>query len=146
MARVTVSTIIPVSPDVLWEELRHIDRHVSWMNDAVEITFLSEHREGTGTTFVCRTKIGPLSTNDVMTITEWQPGVAMGVTHQGIVTGSGVFTLEPSSGATLMTWTEELRFPWWGLGPLGAWCATPIFRLIWKKNLHNLVDVVRPSS
>jgi len=138
MARVTVSTTIPVSPDTLWEELRHIERHVSWMNDAVDITFLSEQNEGIGTSFICHTKIGLLSTNDVMTITEWKPGEAMGVTHKGIVTGSGVFTLAPKAAGTLMTWTEELRFPWWGLGPLGAWCATPIFRLIWTKNLQNL--------
>ena len=51
----------------------------------------------------------------------------MGVRHVGLVTGSGVMTLEPigrgdGSGftGTRFAWTERLTFPWWMGGPLGA--------------------------
>lgn len=142
MARVQISIEISVSPAVLWEELRHIDRHVNWMNDAVSITFRSDQREGIGTTFECLTKIGPLTTKDIMTITAWKSEEVMGVAHQGLVTGSGIFTLEPTSLGTRMTWTEDLLFPWWGLGQFGALCARPVFRWIWKKNLSNLKKLV----
>ena len=57
-----------------------------------------------------------------MEITEWVPGSAMGVRHSGIVTGTGVFTLEPLAGGTRtrFTWAESLDFPWYFGGRLGA--------------------------
>lgn len=145
MARVTVSAFYPVSPGELWEELRHIDRHVTWMNDAVSITFLSDQREGVGTSFRCRTKVGPFVTEDVMTIDRWEEGEAMGVTHRGLVAGEGVFRLTAEANGTRMTWSEKLLFPWFALGPIGSTVASPILRALWKKNLENLRrEVLRP--
>ena len=76
---IQISTHINVSPEVLWEELRHIDRHVNWMNDAVSITFTSPTTEGVVTQFSCLTKVGPFKTTDIMTITQWQENETMGV-------------------------------------------------------------------
>ena len=41
---------------------------------------------------------------------------------RGLVTGTGRFTLEPLDDGrrTRFTWEEELTFPWWLGGPLGA--------------------------
>jgi len=109
------------------------------MADAVAIDFLDEQRRGIGTSFRCATKFGPLRTNDLMTITEWEPGRMMGVTHQGAVSGSGRFTLEADGdGATLVTWTEVLTFPWWMGGAIGARVAHPIFAWVWRRNLEEL--------
>ena len=83
---------MPVNATVLWEELRHIDRHVQWMADAESIEFEGDQREGVGTSFRCRTKIGPFVTVDRMTITSWVERREMGVTHRGLVTGVGIFT------------------------------------------------------
>ena len=54
-----------------------------------------------------------------MEITEWEPERAMGVRHDGLVTGTGRFTLEPLDDGrrTRFTWEEELTFPWWLGGP-----------------------------
>ena len=79
MATISISITINATPSVVWEEMRHIDRHVNWMADAVAIDFMSEQREGVGTSFTCLTKVGPLATRDVMTITQWEPVSAMGV-------------------------------------------------------------------
>ena len=138
MATVTVSAHYPVFPAQLWEELRHIDRHVDWMTDAVAITFLGEQREGVGTRFRCTTKVGPFVTEDVMTITLWEEPSAMGVAHQGLVSGRGVFRIEAESGGARMSWSEQLRFPWFALGPLGALLATPVLRVLWRRNLKSL--------
>ena len=73
-----------------------------------------------------------------MTITEWIPDKAMGVTHTGSVTGVGKFTLEPHAGVTRFVWAEELFFPWFLGGAIGAFAARPILTLIWKRNLKNL--------
>jgi len=142
MATIEISTHINVSPEVLWEELRHIDRHVNWMHDAASITFLSTTTEGIGTKFNCLTKVGPFKTTDVMTITQWEEARIMGVEHVGLVKGSGIFTITPSGNTSTLTWKEQLTFPWWMLGELGSYLASPILKIIWKKNLQNLKKIV----
>jgi hypothetical protein len=138
VATITVSAVYPVTPDVVWQELRHIERHVKWMSDAVAIEFLGDQREGVGTSFRCTTKVGPFKTEDLMAITLWVQDTVMGVEHRGIVKGSGAFTLAPAPGGTLVTWSEELTFPWWALGPFGSFVASPVLRALWVKNLKNL--------
>ena len=142
MATIEIFTHINVSPEVLWEELRHIDRHVNWMHDAASITFLSTTTEGIGTKFNCLTKVGPFKTTDVMTITQWEEARIMGVEHVGLVKGSGIFTITPSGNTSTLTWKEQLTFPWWMLGELGSYLASPILKIIWKKNLQNLKKIV----
>jgi len=142
MATIQISTHINVSPEVLWEELRHIDRHVNWMNDAVSITFTSSTTEGVGTQFSCLTKVGPLKTTDIMTITQWEEARTMGVEHVGLVKGAGTFQIALQCEGSTITWRESLTFPWWMLGPFGSLFASPILQLIWKKNLKNLKAIV----
>ena len=136
---VVVSTVIERSRAVVWADVRDIASHVTWMHDAVEIRFLSEHVEGHGTRFECETKVGPFSTTDLMEITAWDDEVRMGVRHVGVVEGTGEFTLhEIGPDRTEFRWEEDLRFPWWMAGPVGAFVARPILRLIWKRNLARL--------
>jgi len=138
MARIRISQVINRTPSEVWNEMRHIERHVNWMHDAVEIRFTSDSREGIGTSFICLTKVGSFKTQDVMTITEWRENEVMGVTHAGIVKGSGKFTITPHNPGSLVKWEEKLEFPSWALGSLGALLAKPILRLIWKTNLKGL--------
>jgi hypothetical protein len=134
---ITISTTIPLPISAVWDELRHIDRHVEWMNDAVALTFVNGQREGVGTSFHCKTKIGPFVTNDVMTITRWESEAAMGVEHKGLIKGEGVFFLHGEDEQTTLVWQEALRFPWYVGGPLAAFVAAPILRFIWRRNLAN---------
>ncbi len=55
--------------------------------------------------------------------------------------------LEPLDGGrrSRFTWTEELTFPWWMGGPLGAAAARPVLGRIWSRNLVNLQSVVADS-
>ena len=117
---------------------RDISSHVDWMLDAAEIRFVTERRRGIGTTFECDTVVGPLKLTDVMEVTEWQHASRMGVTHKGIVGGTGVFHLNARGSATVFSWVEKLEFPWYFAGPLGAWVARPVLRRIWRGNLHRL--------
>ena len=140
---VTISITIDAPLDPVWDELERIEDHVDWMADAESIDFHTEQRRGIGTKFTCRTKIGPLRTADVMTIDAWEDHKAIGVTHAGAVTGSGQFTLDaPSPTTTVVTWDEQLSFPWYFGGALGALAASPVFRWIWSRNLVRLRDRV----
>ena len=145
MSAISLSISLPRTSAVVWEELRHIERHVEWMNDAVSITFLSEQRSGVGTSFSCLTKVGPFTTRDVMRVTRWEEGRVMGVAHGGLISGEGVFLLHANEHSTVMTWQEHLHFPWWVGGRLSAAIIAPVLRIIWRKNLKNFrTQLLRP--
>ena len=138
---VVVSVEIDATPEQVWQIVEQVERHVDWMHDAVAIRFTGEQTRGTGTEFLCDTKVGPIELVDRMEITEWVPAEAMGVRHTGMVTGEGRFTLEPIDlgRRTRFTWAETLTFPWWMGGPLGAFVGGKVvLRPIWRRNLKAL--------
>ncbi len=149
MARISVSIEIDATPERVWEVVEPVERHVDWMHDAVAIRFETDQTRGVGTRFLCDTKVGPIELVDKMEITEWRPGEAMGVRHTGIVTGTGMFTLTPIDlgRRTRFTWAEELIFPWWLGGPIGAWIGGKlVMGAIWRRNLRGLARIVEQSS
>ena len=114
------------------------------MADAETIRFLTEQTRGLGTRFECVTRVGPIRLTDRMEITEWEPEHSMGVRHDGVVTGTGRFTLHPlDGGRTRFQWEEELAFPWWLGGRLGERIGgRQVMRRIWTGNLERLRRLV----
>ena len=136
---VVVATTIERSPADVWADVRDIASHVSWMQDAAAIRFVTDQTEGLHTKFECDTKVGPFSLTDVMEITAWEDAKRMGVRHVGLVDGIGEFTLiDLGADRTEFRWEEDLTFPWWMGGPIGAFCARPVLKFIWKGNLRRL--------
>lgn len=153
MARIRIQQTIDAPPADVWRHLADIADHVTWMVDAASIRFTGDRRTGIGTTFECETRVGPLRTCDVMEVTEWREGEAIGVRHRGLITGTGRFLLagEGDSRRSTVVWDERLRFPWWLGGPVGALVAAPVLRIVWRGNLRRLAARVvhrsrRPSS
>lgn len=145
MTRITVSADYDASPTEVWAVLEPIEDHVDWMADAESIRFRTDQTRGVGTQFECVTKIGPIRLTDVMQITEWEPDRRMGVRHDGVVTGTGTFSLEPLDDGrrTRLTWREDLRFPWWLGGPLGAAIGSRlVMKRLWAGNLKRLRPLV----
>jgi hypothetical protein len=144
---IRVATTIDASPETIWAAIEDIGSHVTWMADAESISFRTQQRAGVGTAFDCRTKIGPIRVVDVMSITRWTPGVAMGVEHRGVVRGSGVFSLRSvGNERTRFSWEETLLFPWWFGGPMGEVFGRPVLTRLWRGNLARLKRVVERSS
>lgn len=140
---------IRASREDVWAVLEDLAGHVRWMADAHAIRFVSDRRAGVGTVFDCDTRVGPLRTVDRMEVTEWRPGRAMGVTHRGIVTGTGRFTLHQPRwrrGRTVVTWEETLRFPWWAGGPVGAAVARAVLGAVCRRNLRRLRAIVEAGG
>ena len=87
-----------------------------------------------------------MRTTDRMVVVEWVEGTAIGVRHTGLITGEGRFTLDsapvpgagPKAARTEVRWTEDLHFPWWLAGRLGARAGRPVLRRLWQRNLANL--------
>jgi carbon monoxide dehydrogenase subunit G len=140
VAHITVQQVIPAPPQVVWDDIAHVDRHVEWMADARSITFLTDRHSGPGTRIEVLTAVGPLRTTDVMTFTEWSPPHRMAIRHEGLVTGVGAFTLHESGGGTRFVWEENLTFPWYLGGAVAAAAAAPVLRAVWRRNLSRLAD------
>ncbi|MEY2567406.1 MAG: hypothetical protein QOE35_1935 [Actinomycetota bacterium] len=139
MTRIRTTTLIDAPTASVWRVVRDIASHPTWMRDAVAVRFLTDMREGVGTAFDCDTKVGPFRMVDRMEVTEWDEGSVIGITHRGLVTGRGRFTIEPArQDRTRFTWDERLRFPWWAGGPVGGLLASPVLRRIWRSNLRLL--------
>jgi len=148
MPGIYVSIVIDRPVDEVWAFVEPVEDHVTWMADAVAITFRGEQTRGVGTRFVCDTKVGPIRLQDEMEITEWEAPRVMGVRHQGLVTGTGKFTLQRSvAGGTLFAWEEVLDFPWWLGGPLGELVGGRlVLKQIWKRNLRTLKQQVESRT
>lgn len=145
MGRISVATELDASPAEVWAIVEPVERHVDWMADAVAIHFETDQTRGVGTRFLCDTKVGPITLQDRMEITEWEPERRMGVRHTGVVTGSGVFELDPIDlgRRTRFTWTEDLRFPWYLGARLGEVVGGQfVMKQIWKRNLRKLAGLV----
>lgn len=138
MAWITQHVDIDAPLSTVWRAASDLATHDRWMADAESIVFLSETRSGVGTVMQVRTVVGPLRTTDIMEVTEWDEPNAIGVRHEGLITGEGRFSLSPMAGGTRFTWTEELHFPLWLGGPVTAFFAKPVLGLIWSRNLRGL--------
>ncbi|MEQ8717072.1 MAG: SRPBCC family protein [Acidimicrobiales bacterium] len=143
MPGIDISVTIGATPTEVWSVVEDVAGHVEWMADATEIRFLTDERSGVGVRFECDTKVGPLTTTDVMEITEWEPEQSMGVRHSGAVTGEGRFELEAvEPDHTIFRWSEDLSFPWYFGGPLGEFAAKPVLEWVWRRNLTRLAGIV----
>jgi hypothetical protein len=148
VARISVSIELDATPQRVWEVVEPVENHVDWMHDAVAIRFQGEQTRGVGTSFLCDTKVGPIKLVDRMEITEWVPEQTMGVRHTGIVTGTGRFTITPIDlgRRSRFEWAEELFFPWWLGGPIGAYVGGKVvMQAIWRRNLRELKALVEAT-
>ncbi len=104
---IRVGITIDAAPDAVWSVVEPIEHHVDWMADAESIRFTTAQTRGVGTAFDCVTKVGPIRLTDRMSVTEWEPGRAMGIEHRGVVTGRGRFTLERRDGGRTVLHLER---------------------------------------
>ena len=147
MSEISIQVEIAAPPKVVWAAIADVRTHTDWMADAQAIRLTSEKTEGVGTTFECDTQVGLLRTKDQMMVTEWVPGLLMGVRHEGLVLGEGRFSLTGNgSESTLFAWTENLVFPWWLGGSVVGLLSRPLLRGLWRRNLDHLKHLVESSS
>ena len=139
MARLRVSVRLDAPPSVVGDDLCRLDSHSEWMLDADAIRFTSATRQGVGATLECDTSLGPIQLTDRMTVTEWVPKRRIGVRHEGVVSGHGTIRLSRRPRRrTKVTWSEQLRFPWWMGGPIGSWLAAPMLVVLWRRSMRRL--------
>ena len=140
---IETSIIINKPLDAVWEEVKVMENHVNWMEDAVKIDILSENNSGIDTKMNVLTKVGPIKLTDIITVTEWKEKESIGVIHEGIVTGEGIFYLkELNESQTEFKWEETLKFPIYLGGFIGEFFGSYVLKYIWEKNLKNLKEII----
>ncbi len=137
-----LSITVRAPQHVVWAELADLASHTDWMRDARSIGFETQQRRGVGTRMVVETRIGPFRTVDVLEVTKWVEGEAIGVTHHGRVRGQGLFELGSNEKGTAVAWSERLLFPWYLGGPVAAALAAPVLRSVWRRNLASFKERV----
>lgn len=145
MTRIVVSVEIPASPQEVWRHLGDLASHPKWMVDAERIEFVGSQTAGVGTRMHVHTRAGPFRTVDVMEVTAWDEPHTIAVRHEGPVGGSGRFQLVCTAHGTRLTWTEDLRFPWYLGGPLTGVVARSVLRHLWHRSLRRLAAYVVES-
>lgn len=135
MSNIEVSIDIPQPLPVVWDVVSQLDRHSEWMTDADSISFADGQTSGVGTTMDVLTRVGPFTTIDRIVVERWNPPTTIGVSHRGLISGTGAFGLSETPLGTRFVWKEDLRFPWYLGGPVAAVAAKPILRRIWRTNL-----------
>jgi Polyketide cyclase / dehydrase and lipid transport len=138
MTRIVTEADIQACPEVVWRIASELAAQPDWMRDARAVRFLTTRRTGVGVILVCDTRIGPIRLADRLEVTEWDDGRAISIRHDGIVRGTGRFTLAPHPAGTRFTWTEDLRFPWWLGGPAAGVIARPVLAAVFRRDLATL--------
>lgn len=135
MKPITVAVDIAAPRAFVWARLSDLSSHSEWMSDASSISFLTEQRRGVGVRLKVPTRVGALSITDLMEIDDWIEGRRMGVRHVGRIGGWGCFDLSDNPPRCRLTWTEQLRFPWYLGGPVVKWSSRPVLRRVFRANL-----------
>ncbi len=146
MTSLVTTRSMAVSHDRVWAAIADLGSHHLWMRDAESVEFVGDRRSGEGTRLDVSTVVGPFRTLDRLEVTGWVEGHSIEVSHQGLVKGRGKLTVESAGEGSIVTWREELSFPWWLGGPITALFARPVLGAIWRGNLRRLEDWVSPGS
>jgi hypothetical protein len=138
VTRIVTAVLIAATPTAVWQVASDLAAQPVWMHDAHAIRFVSPQTSGVGVVMDCDTRIGPIRLTDRMVVTQWVEGREIAIRHQGLVSGTGRFTMDPDRAGTRFTWSEDLRFPWWLGGPVAGAAARPVLAALWRRDLRRL--------
>ncbi|MFQ5966917.1 MAG: SRPBCC family protein [Acidimicrobiia bacterium] len=139
---ISLSARIEAPPPRVWAELADFAGQSEWMSDVTSIEFATSQRSGLGTRMIVGSRVGPFRVQDLLEVIAWDEPNVLSVAHRGRVKGTGEFRLDDVGGATKVTWSEDLEFPWYMGGRLGIFAARPILLRIWRRSLALLTERV----
>ncbi|MEU2332458.1 SRPBCC family protein [Streptomyces sp. NPDC006654] len=115
MVNFLLQRTVPLPIDEAWRRLTEWPRHAGAV-PLTRITVLTDPPTHRGTVFVARSGLGPLSFDDPMEVTVWEPPQEGGsgrcrlVKHGRVVLGWAELEVRPGPGGrTRVLWHEELR-------------------------------------
>jgi hypothetical protein len=147
VTRIVVEAAIRATPAAVWEVVSDLAAQPEWMHDAAAVRFVSQATRGTGVIMDCDTRIGPFRLTDRLVVTDWAEGRAIAIRHEGLVGGTGRFSIERAGrGRTRFIWTEDIRFPWWLGGKAAGVVARPVLAFVWRRDLASLAALAEAPA
>ena len=138
--------VIDAPIERVWSVLADIEGQPRWMHDMKSVRLTTPPPVGVGTQGESTVRVFGVATTDPVTITEFEPPTRFALRHEGVVTGSGVMTLEPGADGTttIVRWDERLVAPF--LPDLGAVVLDRVFGPIFQADLFRLRDLVESGA
>jgi uncharacterized protein YndB with AHSA1/START domain len=118
MAHIRSQLVIEAPAEAVWALITDWPAQSRWVPlTTVTVEYHGPHGAGIGTRFTGRTRLGPITFDDPMEVTEWQPPVG-GVGRCRVrklgpwLTGWAEIEVRPVPGGTSVRWTEQVRARW----------------------------------
>jgi uncharacterized protein YndB with AHSA1/START domain len=144
--RLRLEATLPAAPERVWEVASDWERYPEWMPDVSWVRRVGGS-PGVGLELDVRTKVlGVPAVTDRMVVWAWEPPRKLGIVHRGMVSGSGLWKLQPQGGGTRFVWLEDIRMPPPVLGELALWAYRPILLLTFTWSMRNLARLVRSDG
>jgi uncharacterized membrane protein len=138
--------VVDAPIDETWAVVADIPLQPEWMHEMKRIELVTPGPVGVGTRGSATVRILGIAVTDPVEVVEFVPPNRYAIRHDGLFKGSGVITLEASTGGatTIVRWDETLVPPL--LADLGALVQAPILRSIFQADLHRLKRLVETGS
>ena len=131
--------MLPAGPAEVWAVLMDWERQADWMLDADSVTVVSERREGVGVRLAVRTRLfGVPAFTEPMEVTGWEPPRRLTIRHGALVSGTGTWSLEPVTGGTRFTWSEDIRLATPVIGGVAARLYRPVMHTLMGRAMRGL--------
>lgn len=134
--------VIDAPIERVWSVIADIEGQPRWMTDMKSVRILTPGRVGVGTRAEATIRMFGISVTDPVTVADFRPPTRFAVRHEGLMSGTGVITLEPGTdgSTTIVRWEERLTPP--VLPHLGTALMAPPFRRVFQTDLERLRDLV----
>jgi uncharacterized membrane protein len=138
--------VIDAPIERVWAELVDIEAQPRWMHDMKAVRMADDGPLRVGSKGEATVRMYGVSVTDPVTITVLEPRASFALSHEGLVSGDGIFRLEPGADGTttIVRWDERLVLP--VLPHLGAVLAAPVFRGVFQRDLERFTAIVEASA
>lgn len=138
--------VVDAPLETTWAVVADIPRQPEWMHEMKAVRMTTPEPTRAGSRGEATVRIFGIAVTDPVTVTEFEPPRRFAVRHEGLFTGGGLITLEPTAGgrATIVRWEETLVPP--VLPDLGALVMAPVLREIFQADLARLKRLVETGS
>ncbi len=129
-----------------WAVLADVPLQVEWMREMKSMTIETPGPIGVGTRATALVRVFGIPVPDPVEVVEIEPPNRYAILHHGLVSGSGLITLEPGAdgSTTIVRWEEVLRPV--VLPELGSRIMAPVLGSIFQADLHRFRRLVETGS
>ncbi len=143
---IRMMVVVDAPIEQTWSVLADVPLQAEWMAEMQRVTLTTPGPVGVGTRGTALVRVFGIPLVDPVEVVEFEPPTRYAIRHDGLVSGSGVITLEPGADGrtTIVHWDEVLRPAL--LPELGSRIIAPVLGPIFQADLHRFARLVETGS